>query len=176
MYSLLAKATRLRSTRGPACEPSALTTELLTLAVGAVKRRCDRATRSKPGRLVQRKCRWNQLCATALITKGRVDGKACKKPSPTGMRLYVKIESDARRNVSVMPGQTDRQTRPHILDSQQPQEKRQSRKHSYTGFEVDSQQTIIPTRPASQQKDPCSAYEVQKCSKLKTHKADVPRP
>ena len=62
----------------------------------------------------------------ALVRKGNASRKARKYPPAVGMRLSVKYEGDACRNVSVMPGhrhtyihtyiQTDRQTVSHILD------------------------------------------------------------
>ena len=53
---------------------------------------------------------------TLLITceLKRVGRKACKHLPGVGMRLYAKSEVDACINVSVMSGQTDRQTDKHI--------------------------------------------------------------
>ena len=44
------------------------------------------------------------------MRKRSVGRKAYENISGVGMRLYVKSEVDACRNVSVMSGQTDRQT------------------------------------------------------------------
>ena len=88
--------------RSAAYEPSALTTELWTLAVAAVKRRPEQ------GRLEERECRLNQFYRTARIRKENVGRKACENFPGVGMRLSVKFEGDACTNVSVIPGQPAR--------------------------------------------------------------------
>ena len=84
---------------------SLLTTELVTLPVTVVK-----------WRLINQ-CGWNRedrksssvtgisltFSISALIRKGNVGQKACKNLSSVGMKLYVKSEGDACRNVSMMP-------------------------------------------------------------------------
>ena len=45
-----------------------------------------------------------------LIRKGSEGRKACDYLPGVRLRLQAKSEVDARRNVNVLPGQTDRQT------------------------------------------------------------------
>ena len=58
----------------------------------------------------RRNVSWISFSIIALIRKGSMVLKACKNIPNVRIRLYVKIESDAWRNVRVMPGHTDSQT------------------------------------------------------------------
>ena len=53
-----------------------------------------------------------RLSLTALIGKGHLGRKTCENLPGVAMRLYVKSEGEACRDVGVMPGlgQTNRQT------------------------------------------------------------------